>query len=663
MNNSAKISVIVPIYKVEAYLERCIKSIVEQTYHELEIILVDDGSPDHCPEICDQWAKKDERIKVIHKKNGGLSDARNVGLAIASGKYIGYVDSDDFIQKNMYEVLLNNLVKANADLSICGVQYVDDSDDAKAIYMESPLKKESISREQALEKLGQNGWWNYVTAWNKLYTRKSLKEVIFPYGKIHEDQFTIHQIFNNCDLIVCTDEKLYNYVQRADSIMTHSAAVRHLDDVEALCKRIEYYKDNSYSNLLDGARTLAREKYEHYRKKIDVHNLNEEEKAKVNQIDNLFKEKYLIENDKVAVKDKIKYSKPNIYFEIKRNYDRLHLKRRVRVVKAIAQYMRKTARTEAILLDTPTHINLGDHAIVLAEQQVLTQCEIKSYELTATQINSREAKYAAVTPKNQCILVHGGGFLGSLWPNEEERFRRILQAFNKQKIIVFPQTVTFDTTTPEGRKYLEESQQIYASHPDLTIFVREKRSYAFMQQYFPTVRCLLVPDIVTLLKVSDTAQTRKGILFCMRRDLEKSLDDAAQQEMLAAVQTQYPDEAIEFTDTVIDHDVMPENREEEVNKKLTQFSGARLIVTDRLHGMVFAALTNTPCIAMSNSNGKVKAVYEWIKDNDYIHFANSVAEFKQQLQALDVSQQYVYDRKLVEHEFEPLFEEIRKLQK
>ena len=300
---------------------------------------------------------------------------------------------------------------------------------------------------------------------------------------------------------------------------------------------------------------------------------------------------------------------------------------------------------------------------MLAEQQVIKQYGIKFCELTATQIDGREEKYAAVTQKNQYILVHGGGFLGALWPNEEERFRRIVQAFHKQKIIVFPQTVTFDTTTPEGKKYLEESRQIYMSHPDLTIFVREKRSYAFMQQYFPTVRCLLVPDIVTLLRVPDTAQTRKGVLFCMRRDLEKALDDAAQQEILAAVKTQYPDEPIEFTDTVIDHDVMPEKREEEVNKKLVQFSGARLIVTDRLHGMVFAALTNTPCIAMSNSNGKVKAVYEWIKGNDYIRFANSVEEFKQQLQILDVNRPYTYDRELTEREFAPLFEEIRELQK
>jgi exopolysaccharide biosynthesis predicted pyruvyltransferase EpsI len=149
----------------------------------------------------------------------------------------------------------------------------------------------------------------------------------------------------------------------------------------------------------------------------------------------------------------------------------------------------------------------------------------------------------------------------------------------------------------------------------------------------------------------------------MRRDLEKALDDVAQQEMLAAVKTQYPDEPIEFTDTVIDHDVMPEKREEEVSKKLAQFSAARLIVTDRLHGMVFAALTNTPCIAMSNSNGKVKAVYEWIKGNDYIRFANSVEEFKQQLQTLDVNRSYTYDRKLAEREFAPLLEEIRKLQK
>lgn len=330
------------------------------------------------------------------------------------------------------------------------------------------------------------------------------------------------------------------------------------------------------------------------------------------------------------------------------------------LIKAI-EY-RKNIKNKVILMDTPSGVNLGDHAIVLAEQQELDKFGIATYELTNMQIQYRENLYAKITPMNQYILIPGGGFLGALWPDEEERFRRIIQAFKRQKIIVFPQTVTFDLTTREGKKYLEESQRIYSSHPDLTIFVREKRSYAFMQQYFPKVKCAMVPDIVTLLNVPDTRRVRKGILFCMRNDVEKALDTTAQKEMIATVQMQYPSEKITFTDTVIDHNVKPTDREMEVDKKLAQFSGAKLIVTDRLHGMVFAAITNTPCIAMSNSNGKVKSVYEWIKGNDYIRFANSVDEFKQQLQDLNLTVQYKYKRSLVESEFELLFEEIGGLQ-
>ena len=121
MNNNPKISVIVPVYKVEKYLDRCVESIVNQTYKNLEIILVDDGSPDNCPVMCDEWAEKDERIRVIHKENGGLADARNAGMNIATGDYIGFVDSDDWIEPNMYEVLLKNALKYDADISRCGL--------------------------------------------------------------------------------------------------------------------------------------------------------------------------------------------------------------------------------------------------------------------------------------------------------------------------------------------------------------------------------------------------------------------------------------------------------------------------------------------------------------------------------------------------------------
>src|SRR5699024_3764138 len=122
------ISIIIPIYGVEKYIDRCVNSVVNQTYRNLEIILVDDGSPDNCPSICDEWAKKDRRIKVIHKKNGGLSDARNVGMNSATGELIGFIDSDDWVCEEMYQLLYENMKQNDSDISACGVKMVWEDD-------------------------------------------------------------------------------------------------------------------------------------------------------------------------------------------------------------------------------------------------------------------------------------------------------------------------------------------------------------------------------------------------------------------------------------------------------------------------------------------------------------------------------------------------------
>lgn len=316
-----------------------------------------------------------------------------------------------------------------------------------------------------------------------------------------------------------------------------------------------------------------------------------------------------------------------------------------------------------MLVCAPSHGNLGDHAISIAELQALQALhpELKYIDLTDRQTGRIEKLYGRNAPSNMVVAIHGGGFLGSLWPQGEYRFRRVLQAFPNNKIIVFPQTITFDMETDAGKEFLKESQKIYSSHSDLTVFVREKKSYALMQEYFPTVKCILVPDIVTLLDIPLEQKERSGILFCMRRDLEKTLDKDCIKMMQDAVRKKYPDEEILFTDTVIGDEntyIDPEDSEMYVTKKLEQFKGSKLVVTDRLHGMVFAALTDTPCIAMNNSNGKVRAVYDWIRGNEYIRFVDSVGDFSAQLESLDLEKRYHYNRNLVEKAFEPLFKEL-----
>lgn len=211
-----KISVIVPVYKVESYLEQCISSIIKQTYKNLEIILVNDGSPDNCGKLCDIYAKKDSRIKVIHKKNGGLSDARNVALDIATGDYIGFVDSDDWININMYEVLINEAKNEDADIVECKFKSVYDRN--IKIDMNEVIEKKIFNAEEAI-KQHLKGKYFYRCVWNKIYKKELFKDIRFPYSKLAEDLYVTYKLFYKSSKLISVNFQGYYYYIRDNSIM------------------------------------------------------------------------------------------------------------------------------------------------------------------------------------------------------------------------------------------------------------------------------------------------------------------------------------------------------------------------------------------------------------------------------------------------------------
>lgn len=212
---SVLISIIVPVYKVEEYLDKCVESIVNQTYKNLEIILVDDGSPDSCGSMCDNWGKKDNRISVLHKKNGGLSDARNAGINVAKGKYIGFVDSDDYIEPRMFELLVNTIEKSSADISTCFVVTERKENPQKALIYE---KIKVLQREEAIIDLfTKNGYVRHA-AWNKLYKKEIFDDIKFPVGRLFEDAAVMYKVFDSIKNIAVIKAELYHYVQRAGSI-------------------------------------------------------------------------------------------------------------------------------------------------------------------------------------------------------------------------------------------------------------------------------------------------------------------------------------------------------------------------------------------------------------------------------------------------------------
>ena len=236
------ISIIVPIYKVEKYLDKCIESIVNQTYKNLEIILVDDGSPDNCPQMCDTWAKKDSRIKVVHKPNGGLSDARNAGMKTATGEYVAFVDSDDWIDANMMETLYDELVSSDSDVVACGIRMVWDDGSPDKILTKMCGRKVFSSKEEAMHNMIQ-GFCILQTVWNKLYKREKIVNIEFPFGQINEDEFWTWKAIANSDKVVFIDTPLYNYLQRSGSIM-RSGKFNPLYVLDAKVERKEYMKEN-----------------------------------------------------------------------------------------------------------------------------------------------------------------------------------------------------------------------------------------------------------------------------------------------------------------------------------------------------------------------------------------------------------------------------------
>lgn len=240
--NEPLISVIVPVYNVERSLDRCVRSITEQTYRHLEIILVDDGSPDECPRMCDEWAGRDDRIRVVHKPNGGLSDARNAGLNVMHGDFVAFVDSDDYVEPDYVDRLHAGI--ADADMSVCSI--ICEDSDGKVRQGSEPIveKQDAVSSEEYLRRALLD--WRLVVAWNKLYAASIWNQLRFPVGRIHEDEYVLHQVVDQCMSINVLPDELYHYVS-TDSSITHSGfSIRNLDRLEALARRLEYCISKNY---------------------------------------------------------------------------------------------------------------------------------------------------------------------------------------------------------------------------------------------------------------------------------------------------------------------------------------------------------------------------------------------------------------------------------
>ena len=243
-----KLSIIVPVYNVEPYLRRCIDSILAQTFTDFELILVDDGSPDNCPAICDEYAEKDPRIVVIHKENGGLSDARNAGLDIAKGEYIGFVDSDDFIHKKTYELALDLALNNDAEIvQWCCVPFFHQSElDTDRMINAGSFSIRTEDTQQILDTYFPDYRYEISTCvWNKIYERHIFDSIRFPKGIVYEDSYIFLDTINAAHKLLYINEHLYYYFQRSDSIMHSNYSCQNFCSCLFTAKNVDFFNQKN----------------------------------------------------------------------------------------------------------------------------------------------------------------------------------------------------------------------------------------------------------------------------------------------------------------------------------------------------------------------------------------------------------------------------------
>lgn len=632
-----KVSIIVPIYKVEKYLERCINSILCQSYKNLEIILVDDGSPDLCGAICEKYALKDSRIKVIHKENGGLSDARNVGMRHSTGEFLAFVDSDDWIACDMIEKAVSLSVSNDADIVSFGF-YKTDGKSKSTVYTSGQVS--ILNHDKSMVRLCENKL-TQSHAWDKLFRREVICNVEFPAGKLYEDVFMMHQVFDNANKVVFYEAPLYYYFQRDDSIVSQRTMQSYLDLIEGFEKRkkdLKKYGDeiqilvdvSILRAALDALRIIADsgvlkylDEYVRFKEIVALYKKRKEVKnylSKSLKIDMLIllglKTLYIPYRKNIRIIKQL--SKKENYKLISRNI-RIAYKR---YCKSISRNnfdcMLIGSNHRIVLMGSPEYNNLGDHAIAYATRNFWEK-DYDYMEISEYDIFRHLRKIKKIVKNSDILLLQGGGNISDLYMDQQKIREIILKHFPKNKIIMMPQSLFF-SDGPKGKEEAAKTKLIYNKHKNLHIFARDRYSQKKMCELFQC-ECGLAPDIVLSVKQRDTTK-RNGVAICIRDDVESVLDLAARDWLFEVCKERFTD--IKQMDTCFDSRVLIADRERVLNAFWEEIRSKELLITDRLHGMIFAAINGTRCVAITNSNDKIKGVYEWIKSTPWIVYTDNI---------------------------------------
>ncbi|WP_088034126.1 glycosyltransferase family 2 protein [Evansella clarkii] len=267
----AKISIIVPVYNLEKFIAKCVESILSQTFTDFQLILVNDGSTDNSGKLCDYYAAIDQRVKVIHKENGGVASSRNAGLTASEGKYIGFVDNDDYIHESMYEILYNTAVIHSSDIVVCDFKKVMEGQFIDISSLQNPLSVRNMNNIDALNQLYTENGLTFVCPWNKIYKRELFDDIKYEEGFINDDETIAHKLLYESDRTTYINLQLYYYVQREGSQMNSPFNIKRLDAVYILKSRALFFKEKNEKDLQQKALKHFLEKFFWYYSLAGIH--------------------------------------------------------------------------------------------------------------------------------------------------------------------------------------------------------------------------------------------------------------------------------------------------------------------------------------------------------------------------------------------------------
>ena len=545
--NSPLVSVIVPVYNVEKYVAKCLDSIVNQTYQNLEILVIDDGSTDSSSEICQEYQGKDSRIIYFKKENGGLSSARNFGLERATGKYFAYVDSNDYILPDMISSFVTlaesnglDLVKSNFCRCTSGGELTEANPETGEVRF--------FTAEQAMESFLNDPYSPTkafkVSVCDALYLRERFGNITFPEGKIYEDGYYTPLVIINCRKAAHIDKAFYVYRINDKSIISENfnkKSLKSLDDWEFIYKNVVPVMPQFKLRI---AGIWAERLVNKFEKIISDDSLDPDgfytEQVKSVFRDNfeLFKSspasKETVTKIKTAIKDPDEYY--NKYILKSRSKEPLAIRikvfvkflfdRRKELIECVPLFVKKIFRRKKkiFLLGTPSYNNIGDHAIVLGSRNFVKKyfpefsyAEYDKFS-DASLERATQAKLRADIKKGDIILLTGGGNFGTIYPAEEEYRIKIISNYKKNKIIFLSSTMCFEDDF-FGHCRLKRSKIVYNAHPDLTLFLRDEKSLNDAQKVFEKNKCYLMPDFANILIGEvEKPDKREGIYVCFRKD-------------------------------------------------------------------------------------------------------------------------------------------------